>query len=210
MSVVIVGILLLVFLVIFPYVAVVVKKTNSAWSTAAKVLGLTEYRGTFMNPRELVGFLDDFPVHVDVYKIRESRNRITLYTRFQLTFPALGLGLKMTPESRTPTHNLQATFGPPEFTGQFEIESDNPDGTQVFFTDERKTRILEFFEVFPQACIEDGTISINEKKMIRKPEPLIRTLRGFAWMAKRLTGEPSMTPSITEAIHLEPQNALEN
>ena len=71
------------------------KKTNLAWSDAARTLGLSYRPGGFMQSRRIDGQLNGLRVVVDTFT-RSSGKHSTSYTRYRISFPrSLGLGLQL-------------------------------------------------------------------------------------------------------------------
>jgi len=174
-----------------------------AWAGAASQLGMSLESGAILQPTTLQGQLESFPVIVDVVREGSGKNS-RVYTRYRVSYPSLGLGLRLGRE--TGVTRLIRFFGVEDhaigdeiFDRAFEIKADNESAVGTFLTPSRREMLLRLQAAYPGVVIEDSQIQLKTSGIEKNSDVLVSTVRRLVGTARPLTGSRPMS-DIDEAV----------
>lgn len=169
------------------------RRAESAWSEAARRLGLRYTPGRLTRPRRLSGELGGLGVVVHTVA-RGSGNSRRTYTDYDVTFPALGLDLCITRESLMT--GIAVFFGGQDievgdaaFDGGHRVRGADPGRVRAFLTDARRTRIARLFHALPGVRVHDSGLHWSRRGVETDPRRLAGTVERLLATARSLRGE---------------------
>lgn len=203
-----------IFLVVIVILGIVIplamahaRAVNRAWESAAQTLGLQHSPAAFLKSRRLEGNLEGFQVVVDTYTQSSGKHSQT-YTRFRVTFPPLGLGLRLTREGMM--SNVTKFFGAqdiqvgdPGFDHAILVKGQSEHATRDFLTPSRRMRIHRFFNGHHSAIIDDHSLRWDRRGVVSQPQVLVDTIRAMTRVAWHLTGERATDRKLETAMKLQ-------
>lgn len=182
------------------------KAANQAWQEAAKLLGLryTEQG----RKRRLKGDYRGFSVRVETFTPK-SKDNSQLYTRYQVRYPDLGLGLKLKHQSifatlgRALSGGKDITIGNREYDEAVIVEANLAREVITFLTPERQKLTLDLITSREQAIVGDMETSIATRGTETKARKMQLHLDELVVFAASLSNqEPSVQrPSATLLEH---------
>lgn len=167
------------------------KKINEEWEAAANRLGLHYAGGEIFSTRKIYGQFKGFSVIVDTFS-RSSGKSSTTYTRYRISYPSLGLGLRIT---------RQGFFsGVSKFFGAQDIESNDAmfdksvivkgrseENTINFLTSERRSKIRVHFISYPDSVMEDSKITVEIYGIVDNANKIVSCVKSLAALASDFT-----------------------
>lgn len=169
------------------------RKTIAQWTMAAGQMGLDlTGGGTFSYPR-MNGRIDGFQVSVFTFNSGSGDNQ-KRYTRYEVGFPPLGLGLELSRQTKVGGFfrrmvGLQdVEIGDTGFDESFVVKSSSPDQLQSFLTDRRRLMLARLLESFPTVKVGDHYIRVDVRRVERDVGAFVSTARRLVGAAKTLSG----------------------
>ena len=205
--------LIAALIIIVPITITQSRRANEAWSDAAEELGLTYRRPRWFQSRRMYRSIENAQVEVDTYTQRSGESSTT-YTRFRITFPSLGLGLRLKAEGFL--SGITKFFGAQDINvgdGEFDkgVLVKGRDAQQVrnFLTPARRMRIRRFLQAHKGATIDDQEIKWQTRGVIRDPERIVHVVRGMVRLASHLTGDRSSDETLGKALQAQNEGRSE-
>lgn len=203
----IIVVIIAVFAILIPLGIKQSQQTNAAWSQAARQLGLHYQPSGFLQSRKITGMIQNYSITVDTYTQR-SNNSSTTYTRFRLTYPSLGLGLKLTKEGFFT--GVTKIFGAQDiqvddaaFDTDILIKGANPQRVREFLTPARRMRIHQYLRNHPNATIDDREIAWRSRGLIKQTGRLTNRIRNLVRLAWHLTGDRDDDETLGQALNAQ-------
>ncbi len=193
------------------------KKTNLAWSDAARTLGLTYRPGGFLQSRRIEGRLKELRVVVDTFS-RSSGKHSTSYTRYRVDFPrSLGLGLQLRREGMFSSvskffGSQDIKVGDASFDNSMLVKGHNVHGIREFLTPARRLRIQRFITSRQEAVIDDSSIRYTKVGIVSKSSALVSAIQSMAQLGWLLIEQREQDSQLQRAMQLQnegdPESAL--
>jgi hypothetical protein len=182
------------FFVAFLFFALVKgKNANESWAKVGGELGLQFTPSSFGKSRELRGSVSGYDVRVDTYSSGSGNHRKT-YTRFQVSYYTLGLGLQLQQEGFL--MGVTKLFGAQDiqtkdrsFDSALVVKGHSPAAVRKFLTASRRMRLQRFFAMHSGAIVDDHSIRWRERGVITDSNRLRGIIVGIVRLAKELTAE---------------------
>ena len=193
------------------------KKTNLAWSDAARTLGLSYRPGGFLQSRRIEGQLKGMRVVVDTFT-RSSGKHSTSYTRYRISYPrSLGLGLQLQREGMLSTvtklfgaQDIQ--IGDVSFDNAMLVKGRNELGIREFLTPPRRMRIQRFIAGRSEAVIDDTSIRYTKAGIASNSRALVSAIQSMARLGWHLIEEQEDDDRLQQVMQLrnegDPEAAL--
>lgn len=205
------------FFVAFLFFALVKgKNANESWAKVGGELGLQFTPSSFGKSRELRGAVSGYDVRVDTY-ISGSGNHRKTYTRFQVSYYTLGLGLQLQQEGFL--MGVTKLFGAQDiqtkdrsFDSALVVKGHSPAAVRKFLTASRRMRLQRFFAMHSGAVVDDHSIRWSERGVITDSNRLRGIIHGIVRLAKELTEEeesPILAKVIDSQSHGRTEEALQ-
>ena len=180
---------------------------NNAWGSAATSLGLLLTPATLGRAPRMVGDVDGYGVTVDI-KNKGSGKHKSPHTRFVVSMPAIGLGLKLKGEGFF--DGISKAFGAQDievgnaaFDDSVFVQGNNEAKIRTFLTAERQRTIANFLRSFSGAAISDDEISFLSRGWVRNADEVVGTIESMLQLAMALTdvteSEPAGIDEVSEA-----------
>ncbi len=181
--------IVLAAIVLVVIVAALVRK-DDPFQAAATELGIKLTRTVPDLLPNLDGLVDGIAVKLDVAGSREPA------IRYEVFYPALGMSLKLERET-TITRTLgqlgssDPQVGSKPFDDSFRVNTSRPDALKTMMTPERRRRLIQLIEQYPNVVIADGSITLMSDSLEPPTETIVAITRDLVSAAKTLVeGRP--------------------
>ncbi|MFW2338828.1 MAG: hypothetical protein ACN4GK_02155, partial [Acidimicrobiia bacterium] len=185
--------------------AVVTHRTTIAqWAEAADALGIDINTGSIFSLPRLHGLVSDQVVSVHTFQSSSGNNQ-QRYTRFEVTYPSIGLGLELSRQTkvggffRRMVGMQDVEIGDPAFDDAFVVNASDPHRLAVFLSGQRRTTLSRLLATYPTMKVTDTSVRVDVRKMIRDPEVLVSTVRRLVGVAQILSDPTEKTDDATTA-----------
>jgi hypothetical protein len=169
------------------------RTTIVRWTDAATQLGLDVVGGgTFSQPR-LDGLVAGHAVSVHTFTSGGGNNQ-TRYTRFEVKYPALGLGLELSRQTKVGGFfrrvvGLQdVEVGDHAFDEAFIVKASAPENLSTYLTGPRRVALERLVASFPSLKVTDTFVRVDVRKVERDADALVSTVRRLVSVAQNLGG----------------------
>ncbi len=174
-------------------------KTMSAWTAAARVLGLTFVKKNALSSPRLVGTIDGMNVVVSVRSANNSKS-----TRYQIEYESLGIGVQIVRKRglavlTTFLGAQDAVTGDAAFDELVVIRTNAPDQLPAILTSRGREAITDLMVEYPTAKVTNEDIIFERKGIERDSSRLVRTVQALVTTAKAITG-------VSSASHAGPES----
>lgn len=171
------------------------KAVNEAWTSASRRLGLDYQRKKGpKGQRRLEGLYRGFPVRVNTFN-QKAGNQSTTFTRFQVAYPDLGLGLELKHQhffatlGRALTGGKDIVVGDRSFDDSVIVEAHSAAEVIDYLTSERRLRIGRLISSQRRAVIRDDEASFIVKGAVSQLDKFQRNLDTLVNLASCLADE---------------------
>ena len=167
------------------------KKMNTAWQAAARMLGFSFETGNMRSGPRMAGTIED--LRADAYSYTKGSGKSSnRYTRFTVEFPPLGVGLQLSRQAGIGQFlkilgTQDIVIGDPPFDEAFIVKTTNPQAARVLLTPGRTMALNQILAVHPEVVVRDDRIVIDRRSNVSDPDVIVSTLRRLASVANVLT-----------------------
>lgn len=169
------------------------RATVGQWSGAAEQLGLDLQPGSMIAYPKINGVADGYRVSIYTFTSGGSNNN-QRYTRYEVSFPPLGLGLSLTRQTavggffRRIVGMPDIEVGDQAFDESFTVKADDPQQLLAYLTPVRRTTLGRLLATFPSLKVSDESVRVDVRRVVRDPDILVSTTRRLLGVA-RVLGE---------------------
>ena len=184
--------------------AVTHRTTIAQWTKAADALGIDIKPGSIFSLPRLNGLVSDRVVSVHTFQSSSGNNQ-QRYTRFEVTYPSIGLGLELSRQTkvsgffRRMVGMQDVEIGDPAFDDAFVVKASDPHRLAVFLSGQRRTTLSRLLATYPTMKVTDTSVRVDVRKMIRDPEVLVSTVRRLVGVAQILSDPTEKIDNATTA-----------
>ena len=157
---------------------------NAAWQSAAETLGFEFAPGSWRGGPTVTGMLDGSPAEIHSYTKSSGKNS-TRYTRYTVSFPAVGVGLHLSRQSGLGyflkvlgTQDIE--IGEPTFDEAFIVQASDPQAARAILTPGTTMVLNRLIAVHPEIVVSDDRLVLDRRATVRDSDILVSTLRRLA------------------------------
>ncbi len=185
------------------------QRTVAAWRRVAVELGLDFIVGNRMSRPILTGTMAGFPVKVDTY-VQRSGNSSTTYTRYRVTYPSLGMNLRLSRHGMlsaiTKLFGKQdVEVGDDSFDDAFMVKTDDPSRLRSLLTPSVRSGLLRLLASHSTAKVNDSFVQITRTGFQKKPEVLQSTVHRMLATARLLS---SPTAGVSDSMVIDREHGM--
>lgn len=187
----------------------------TAWSEAARLLGLNYVPGSWFKSGRIHGELDRIPVEIDTFSRSAGQSKQT-FTRYRVHFPeALGLGLKLQNEGFLASVGRffgaqDIEVGDATFDKAVVVKGAQPEAVRAFLTLSRRHAIQRLFSALNGAKIDDNGMLFEKRGLETQAGNLARHIRRMVNVAHDLVEVPEPARTMDQALTARRDGELEH
>lgn len=164
---------------------------NQAWQVAAERLGFSFMPGTWRGGPTMTGLLDGAPAEIKTYAKSSGKNS-TRYTRYTVSFPSIGIGLRLQRQSGLGMFlkvlgTQDIVIGEPVFDEAFIVQAADPQAARAALGAGTTMVLNRLIALHPEIVVSDDRIVLDHRATVRDADTLVSTLRRLASAAGALS-----------------------
>ncbi len=176
---------------------------NAAWQMAAERLGFSFAPGTMRRGPTISGDIEGHDAEIHSYTKSSGKNS-SRYTRYTVTFRAIGIGLRLSRQSGIGRllkvlGSQDIEIGDPTFDETFIVQAADPRAARAFLNSGITMALNRLIAVHPNVVVMDDRIVIDHQATVRDAEVLVSTLRRLASVATVLA-DSTESAALTELV----------
>jgi len=157
---------------------------NQAWQVAAETLRFSFAPGTWRGGPTMTGLLDGAPAEIKSYT-KSSGKSSTRYTRYTVTFPSIGVGLRLQRQSGMGMFlkvlgTQDIIIGEPIFDEAFIVQAADPQAARAVLGTGITMVLNRLIALHPEIIVSDDRIVLDRRATVRDADTLVSTLRRLA------------------------------
>lgn len=170
------------------------RTTVAQWTQAAAQLGLDLHTGSMFSYPRMDGLVSDYEVSVGTIT-KGSGNNQQRYTRFQVQYPSIDLGLELSRQTkvggffRRMVGMQDLEIGDPSFDEAFVVKTNDPDRLAAYLTGQRRSTLSRLLATYPTLKVTDASVLVEVRSVVRDPEVLVSTVRRLVGVGQSLSGQ---------------------
>ena len=184
----------LLAVVVFALIAAGQRTTVDQWTLAANQLNLdVRPGGMFSHPR-IEGLLSGYQVSVGTIT-KGGGNNQQRYTRFQIGFPSLDLGLELSRQTkvggffRRIVGTEDVEVGDPPFDEVFIVKGEDPARLSSYLTGQRRSTLIRLLATYPTLQVTDTSVLVEVRNVVRDADVIVSTVRRLVGVGQSLRGQ---------------------
>lgn len=170
------------------------RTTVAQWTQAADRLGLDLQTGSMFSYPRMDGLVSGYEVSVRTITKGSGDNQ-RRYTRFQVQYPPLDLGLELARQTkvggffRRMVGMQDIETGDPAFDEEFVVKAEDPDRLAAWLTGQRRSTLSRLLATYPTLRVTDTSVLVEVRKVVRDPDVITSTVRRLVGVGQSLGGQ---------------------